>query len=435
MSRQSPCSPGSWSASGPPLGIGRVTQGAHHTRARSNTAGPVASRTRGVLVIGQIAMSFVLLVSAGLLIRSLGEAERLDLGYEPQGLLNVTMDVSQVGYDAERKREFHDELLDRVRDLPAVESASIATFVPHGYAWATPRVHVEGRDSRSLAGERPPLAGINVVSNSYFENLRIPILRGRALDETDDEDAPPAAVISETLASNLWDGEIALGRRLSTDGPEGPWTEVVGISRDGFYGLLPVEGPQNFAFLSSRQRRVSSMTALQVRTSLDDPRSLAPAIEQEIRALEPDLPLLEVTAQEDMLLNANGVLMLRVAVVFAAVPGLIGLLLSAIGIYGVLAYSVTERTAEMGIRMALGAQRMEVLGQILRQAANLIAVGLLIGVGLSLIITRLFQPILSMDPVTFVVVSVGLSLAAFAASYVPARRATKVDPLVALRHE
>jgi hypothetical protein len=255
------------------------------------------------------------------------------------------------------------------------------------------------------------------------------------LDETDDMDRSPVAVVSETMAARLWAGETALGRRFSIEGPEGPWIEVVGISRDGLYGLVPVDGPQNHFFVPLRQQQDSGLASLQVRTAAVPPTSLAPSIEAEIAALEPDLPLMEVRAQEDLLLNANGVLMLRVAVLFAAVPGLIGLFLAGIGTYGVLEYAVTERIPEMGIRMALGARRSEIRTMVLGRAGRLIAGGLAIGLGSAFVMARLFQPILAPDTSTFIVVALGLSLAAFLAAWFPARRATRVDPLVALRHD
>lgn len=419
----------------PALGLGRVGNGNLHTSAQGEAAAAGRSRALGALVIGQIAMSLVLLVAAGLLVRSLGTIERLDLGYEPRGLLNVTMDTAQVGYDGARTQVFRDELLARARSLPRVETASTAAFVPHGYAWSSPTVYVEGHNERTGNGQRRPTAGMNAVSEGYFETLRIPLVAGRAFEETDDAKRTSVAVVSETMASNLWPGDTALGRRFSMTGPDGPWIEVVGISRDGLYGLLPVDGPQNFFFVASRQLQMSGITSLQLRTDLDAPERLAPAIEREIAALAPDLPLLDVAAQGDLLLNANGVLMLRVAAVFAAVPGLIGLFLAGIGTYGVLGYAVAQRATEMGIRMALGARRSEIQGMVLGRAGVLIGLGLAIGLGVAIVVARLFEPVLAPDATTFVVVALALASAALLAAYFPARRATRVDPLVALRHD
>jgi predicted permease len=422
----------------PVLTVGRRTRPALQTGPRGDTPGVSTSRTMNALVVGQIAMSFVLLVFAGLLIRSLNEAESLDLGYEPRGVLNLTMDLSHVGYDHGRADAFRDQLLDRVRGLPGVAAASLAADVPHGYSWSTTRIHVEGRDARGSSDNRPPLAGYNAVSPGYFETMRIPILQGRDFDETDDRDAPRVAVISEMLAFRLWEGEDALGRRFSVGGPDGPWIQVVGISQDGLYRSL-AEGPQNFAFVPLRQQGYQSRTTLQVRTELE-PLSLAPSIQREVRALNADLPVYDVMTMQDMLLNGNGgVLLLRVGAMLAAVPGLIGLVLASVGLYAILAYSVSERTRELGIRMALGAQRIAVLGLVIRQAGVLAASGLTVGLGVALVTTRIFGRLLfglaAADPTTYLIVVITLSVSVMIACYVPARRATGVDPVVALRHD
>jgi len=279
-------------------------------------------------------------------------------------------------------------------------------------------------------------AGFNKVTEDYFRTMQIPILRGRPIGEQDQKNSARVAVINETMASRLWPGENPIGHHFSFTKSDAPPVEVVGVAKNGKYQWI-AEDPSSFFYVPLSQNYASARI-LQVRTQVP-PKSLTDGIEREIRALDADLPIFDVDTMEESLGGGNGFFLLRIAALMAGSLGLLGLLLAVVGVYGVVAYSVGQRTHEIGIRMAIGAQPPNILRMIVGQGLALVGIGLGIGLAMSLGFTRLVRNLLfqvgGTDPLTFVLVSLLLTGVALGACYIPARRATHVDPLVALRYE
>jgi predicted permease len=405
-----------------------------HDGSRGSSAGAGGNKVRNGLVVAQIAGSFVLLVIAGLFVRSLQNAQRVYLGFDSNHVVNLTMDPHQVGYDEQRGREFYREVENRVRALPGVQSAALSTSVPLGYYNNDITVFAEGQP---VDDKHPPMQiGINGVDTSYFDTLRIPVLRGRVFTDADTEKSTPVAVINKTMADRLWPNQDAIGKRFSTKGAAGPFLQVVGIVATGKYFSIG-EDPRPF-FYRPLSQQYSSMATLQVRTA-GDPAAMLPELERTIQGLAPDLPVFDVETMEQSIGGANGFLLFQMGANCSLALGLLGLSLALVGVYGVLSYVTTQRTQEIGIRMALGASRGDILKFIFRQAAVVVGVGAVIGIVLSLAAARAISGMLvgvgATDPLTLVSVTAFLVGIALLASYVPASRASKVDPLVALRYE
>jgi macrolide transport system ATP-binding/permease protein len=418
----------------PALRVSRTEPGsALHDGSRTNSSGPRRQRMRGLLVAGQVAGSLILLVAAGLFVRSLQGAQRLDLGYAPDHLLNARMDPQWVGYDEQRTVDFYRELERRVKAWPEVQSAGLAFSAPLGLIGSGETIYIEGRAIDP--GEQPPSVGYNTVDASYFDAMRIPILRGRAFRESDTETAPLVAIVNETMAKRYWPNQDPIGKRFRMESPESPLVQVVGVAHDSKY-LFVVEGSLPYFYVPFMQL-FSAMRVLHVRT-LVDPQSLATRVQQEVSALDPVMPvsLQTMSAAVD---GAQGFFLLRVGAMQAGGMGILGLLLAGVGVYGVMSYGAAQRTREIGIRMALGATPRAVLGMILHQGVWMVLVGVLVGLLGAAAVTRvlgrfLFSVSLG-DPLTFVGAALLLGLVALAACYLPARRAMRVEPMAALRHE
>ncbi len=400
---------------------------------------------RNGLVMAQVAGSLIVLVAAGLFTRSLTKAEAVDLGYDPHQVLNVSLDPKLQGYDQPHGEAFFRELLSRAKALPGVESASLAFSLPLGYYSDGTSVAAEGQPAQP-ADKPAPGAGFNCVTADYFSTMRMKILRGRAFTEADTSTSPPVAIVNETMAERLWPHREALGQRFLTGGSEGPsksaqggshpWVTVVGVVRNAkLTGLL--DSPGNFFYVPQTQN-YKSLHVLQVRT-LVPPRSLKAPIEALVRELDSNLPVFDVMTMEQAVAGANGYFLFTMGAGFAASLGLLGLILAVVGVYGVVSYGASQRQHEIGIRMALGARPRSVLGLVIRQAVVLVGAGIGIGIlaalGVSRLLVSLLVGVTSYDPITLVSVSGIMLAAALLACYIPARRATKVDPLVALRHE
>lgn len=392
---------------------------------------------RSVLVISQVALCLVVLVCGGLFLQSLRQMGRLDLGFHPDHLLMASLDLGLARYDDQRGRQFVDRLLERARALPGVQAAAVAQSVPFDYMIQLRDYGAEGKISEGKPGQDGYINGPgNHVSPEYFTTLGSRLLRGRQFSRADDAAAPQVVIINETAARRLWPEADALGKRLRYD-RGGEFREVVGIVRDGKYVMLGEE-PRPCVFVPFAQGYRSPLT-LHVRTA-GDPLALVPAIRALLTELDPHLPIYNVRSMEQHLRgSAFGLMPLRMGATLAAIQGVIGLLLAVMGLYGVVAYSVAQRTREIGIRMALGAPAGEVLRLIIRDGWRLTLVGLGVGfaiaVGMALLLSRLLVGVTPWNVPVFAAVLALLAGVSLLACYLPARRATRVDPVIALRSE
>jgi putative ABC transport system permease protein len=361
-------------------------------------------------------------------------AESIDLGFDPHNILNVSLDPGLQGYTQPRAETLLHELLRRAQTLPGVQSASLAFSIPLGIYNDGAPVYAVGQ-APSPSG-RVPGAGMNPVSPDYFTTLRIQILEGRAFTDADTATSEPVAIINQTMAERLWQHRDAIGQHFSFKAASGPFVTVVGVAHDAKYtGLLDAPGMYFYVPQTQNYQRTH---VLQVRTAVP-PESLAPAVESLVRQLDPDLPVYEVMSMEEALQGANGFFLFKVGAAFAGALGGLGLLLAVVGVYGVVSYSASRRQHEIGIRMALGAQRVTIFRLVIGQAVLLVGLGIALGVVAALGVSRLLVSFLvgvpSYDPLTFLGVSTILMAVALLACYLPARRATKVDPMAALRCE
>ncbi len=397
-------------------------------KGETGTGPGAGSRTSRGLVVVQLALSLLLLVGAGLFVRSLGRAMTLDKGFDSDHLVLASMDPGLQGYELARTRDFYDEVLERVRALPGVRAAALADMVPLGFSSHQNGVAIPGYEP----GHDEQMAiDFNVVTPGYFEAMGIPVLQGRPFTERDDEDGRPVLIVNERFAQRFWPGESAVGKTVRAWGEE---REVVGVVPTGKYNRLSEE-PLAFMYLPYAQGFRHTMT-LHVRTA-GEPAGMIPQLRRDIRALDPDVPLYDVRTMN----NHLGIALLpaRLGGVLLGIFGVLGLILAAIGIYGVMAYSVARRSREIGIRMALGAGRSEVVGMVLKQGGRLILIGTGLGIagglGVGTLVESLLYGVSAADPVTFVAVPAILVAVALLATYLPARRAAAVDPMAVIRAE
>lgn len=397
-------------------------------------AGIERHRVRDILVVAQVGGSLMLLIVAGLFARSLKKAQQMYLGFEPDHLLNITVYPREIGYDEARTKEFYRELKDRVRVLPGVQSASLAFTVPMSGSAGVDSVYVEGRPTPG--GQQPPVVFNNSVDPDYFATTRVPLLRGRAFRETDDENSVQVAIVNQSMAAQFWPNEDAIGKRFSVKGASGPFLEVVGVAADGKY-IFIAESPQPY-FYRPLAQDFQAFRTLQIRTTVT-PESLIAPVEEEIGRLAPDLPIFNAETMEQELEGGNGFMVFREGAQRAAQMGFLGLLLAVVGVFGVVSYAAAQRTNEIGIRMALGAGRRDILKLILGQGVRLIAIGVGLGVVAAWALTRAMGKLLigvsATDPLTYAAAIAVLAGVALLACYIPAWRAAKVEPLVALRYE
>ncbi len=392
------------------------------------------SRMRNALVVAQVAVSLMLLVVAGLFVRSAQNAEHNYLGFDPHNVLNFTMETRTVGFDLPRTQQFLREVEDRARTLPGVQSVSIAASVPMGYSNQGGPVYVEGRAVPTK--DVVPTAYYNVVDPPYFATMRIPLMRGRLLTEQDTEKAPKVAIINEAMAKKFWPDQDPLGKRFSIQSATGPFLEVIGVARQGRYND-PVDETTLFFYQAQAQDPTTFVT-LQLRTA-SAPETLIPVVEQQIHDLAPGLPLTDVQTMEEALGGANGFFLYRMGTRFTLALGLLGLVLALVGVYSVISYTASQRTHEIGVRMALGAARSDILKMILRQGLLLVGAGVVVGLLLTFIAGRgigsLLVGVTPSDPLTLIGVALLLSAVGLLASLIPARRAMKIEPLRALKYE
>jgi putative ABC transport system permease protein len=389
-------------------------------------AGPGRSRLRGLFVAGQVALSVALLAGAGLLVRTLHRARSLDPGFDPEGVQTARLDLSLLGPDEAHGRAFYRQLVEAVQAAPAVEAVSLTRSVPlRGTGTLVTSVQVEGR-----AGD-PVAVGFNVVAPRYFETLRLPLVAGRDFRATDGPEAPRVAIVNQAFARHFWPNEDAVGRRLRRGDAA---IEVVGVARDSAYSR-PGEAPESHLYLPHAQSFSPRMTLLA--RARGDLAPVAAHIRAEVARLEKDLPVVESTPLTEAV--AFALFPQRMLAVVAGALGGLGLVLAGTGLYGVVAYSVSRRTREMGIRVALGARAHDLVAMVLREGLALALMGLLPGLLLAVAAGRLLSSMLHglspADPVALGAVAALLAAVAGVASYLPARRAARVDPMVALRYE
>lgn len=400
---------------------------------RGSSEGGSRQRVRSMLVVAQVAVSLVLLIAAGLFVRSVMHAQAVDLGYDPSHVVNAAMDVSAQGYDEARGRQFYEELLRRAKRLPGVESASLAYSVPMGYYSTSTSIDIEGQPQQDKA--RRPSGGYNLVSPEYLSTMKLRLLRGRFVEERDDDDAPRVAVINEFMAKRFWPDQDAIGKRFrASDLGEG-WVEVVGVVHDPRNSWL-FDDPAPYFYVPLAQH-YRPLRTLQVRAT-GDAAALAPVLAREVHSLDADLPVFDARTMEAVLQGPNGFFMVRLGAWFGGALGLLGLALALVGVYGVVSYTASQRTQEIGVRMALGASRRDIVRLVLGRGLVLIAIGVaggtIVSLGLARLMTSLLFNVSPVDPPTFLGVPLLLAAMALLASYVPALRATRVDPAIALRN-
>lgn len=391
-------------------------------------------RLRSALVAVQVGVSLTLLIVAGLFLRSLQSAEKADLGFDPRNVLNLTTDPHQIGYDRAQGLAFYRELLGRVAGMPNVQSVSIASEIPFGETVVGDDLEIPGHPTSR--GQPAPHAIYSAVSSGYFKTMSIPLLRGRGLASSDDEDAPRVAVINSAMAEEFWPNEDPIGRRfVRASDPKHP-VAIVGVVKNS--RLEQVYGPFEKAFYVPFAQNYVPSETLQVRTS-GNLEAISRDVVEVIRSVEPTVPVSGIRPMSRLVHGINGLLLFEVAAGLAGSLGILGLALAVVGVYGVMSYSVSLRTPEIGIRMALGARRGQVLKMICRQGTIVVGLGIVVGVACALAIGPLVSDFLvgvtSNDPVAYVGVSLLLAGIALTACYVPARRAMRVDPMVALRYE
>jgi putative ABC transport system permease protein len=401
---------------------------------RSDSAGAGRHRLRSALVVAQVAGSLILLIVAGLFVRSVRHAETLYLGFDPDHVLSLTVDPHEIGYDEARSTEFYRQFESRVRALPGVQQVSFAFGAAMTGSVKTGTVSFEGQTVPS--GQQPPALFFNSIDPNYFETMRVPLLRGRAFTELDNQTAPPVVIVNQTMADKYWPHQDPLGKRFSLKTATGPakTLQVVGVVTNGKY-IFVSEDPTPFFYLPLAQNYTSVRT-LQVRSSVA-PQTLLGPVQAEIHRLAPDLPVTDPKTMKQSI--RDDLLEYRLGAAVAAAMGGIGLILAVIGIYGIVSFSAAQRTREIGIRMALGGSASDVIRLILRQGVGMVIVGLGVGVlaalGITRVMTRLLVGVSPSDPLTYAAVALLLAAVALLACWIPARRATRVDPGIALRYE
>ena len=388
---------------------------------------------RDALVVSQVAVSLLLLACAGFFIRSLQNSAHVDMGFRVDHTLMMSMDVGLQGYKEERGQQFFKQLAGHVRSLPGVRDAAIGGYIPMGYDNSLVNIFPGGQviDDKS----KTETAFDDIVQPSYFRTMGTPVIEGREFTDADSATGPKVAIVNEAFAKKIWPGENSVGKSFRTK-KEGPPIQVVGVTRTGKY-LFLYETPQLFVYLPLAQSYLSAAN-LFVYTE-GDPQQFVPAVRDQISQLDPSLPVFGVNTMDAHVKYGKPLLPARLSAMLVGAFGLLGLVLASVGVYGVVSYSVSQRTQEIGIRSALGAQRSNVLALVLKQGMSMALIGTAVGIVLSFLLFRGLSSVLygvkPTDVVTLGGVSAMLLAVAFAASYVPALRATRVDPVVALREQ
>lgn len=399
---------------------------------RGSMGSVAGKRTRNVLVTIEVALSLMLLIGAGLMIKSLSRLQQMSLGFNPDNLLTVNLSLSRSSYPEDHQQiAFFQETLDRLQSMPGIQSAAVTTGLPL-------TLNISGSDFR-IEGRPEPEAGLDMIVNTrsvspgYFKTLGISLIKGRDFSDRDKSDAPKTAIINQELARTYFPNEESLGKRITFDDGES-WMSIVGVIGDiRQLGLDSTVKPEvYFPYLQVASHEMS----LVVRT-LPEPLSLTAAVKNQIQLIDKNLPIDETKTMQQLL--AESVSGRRFNMLLLTIFAVVALILAMVGIYGVMSYTVAQRTHEIGIRVAIGAQSRDVFGMVIRQGMMLAVIGIVLGLVGAFALTRLMTSMLfgvePTDTTTFVGIAVLLSVVALAACYIPGRRAAKVNPLVALRYE
>jgi predicted permease len=404
---------------------------------KENSAGAVGSASRigggRTLVVIQVALSLLLLITAQLFIRTLENMRSLEIGFKAEGVLIATMDPSLVGYKGRRAIDLYQTILDKTARLPGVHSASVSTFAPMGQMRGIAMVSVPGYVS--AAGD-DPIVSFNRVGPDYFETLAIPLLKGRFFGQSDDPISPKVAVINQSMAEKFFSGQDPIGKSMQirlTGGLQ--QVAICGLVKDSKYSRLTEDNTPTVYTPFSQASDAGKMT-LEVRAE-SDPSKLTAAIRRTVAEIGPDVPLFNIKTIEQQI--TESLVQERLTASLSGFFGLLALLLACIGLFGITAHEVARRTNEIGIRMALGAAPGTVLRSVMGRALALVGIGIVIGVSVALFVTPLASRLLfglrARDPITFGIAAVVMILASVLAGYIPARRAARVDPIVAMRCE
>ena len=390
---------------------------------------------RDALVTVQVAAALLLLVVAGLFTRSLSQNEHVDLGYDPNHVLTLMIDPSEIGYNTAQSAEFYRDLLPRLRALPGVVAATNAQSIPMGLI-------DNGSDSVTIDGYAPPPGQAepqlnnNLIGTDYFRVLSIPILEGRAFNDADNDKGAYVAIVSKAMAEKYWPHQDPVGRRFTMGADPAHPMQIVGVAGDARYGSLAGTGQTAFFYVPYFQHsNLNTLQAIELRTA-GDPAARIPDVERVIHGVAPALPVFEVKTLHQALYSPNGLLLYEVVAALAGVMGSLGLVLAVVGVYGVLSYAVSQKTGEIGVRMALGAQRADILRMVFVQGLWIVGIGLAVGLGASFGAARLLRSMITVsaaDPATFVTVPAILAVIALLACWIPAHRATRTEPMEALR--
>jgi putative ABC transport system permease protein len=406
---------------------------------RGGTGGRTRSRVRDVLLVCEVASSAALLIGAGLLIRSLVRLQEVNPGFRPDHVLTMQLSLPPARYPGLKVGLFYDQLLNHVSALPGVESAGVCRFLPLSGSDASANFLIEGQPRLSAADQ--PRAKFRAASGGYFRALGIPLIRGRLFDRRDNQHTPKVVIINETAARRYWPNEDPIGKHILSNFEEVEWSTIIGVVGDVKHtGLDAATNPENYYHYlqipPEAMNFAESSMALVIRAD-GDPAAMTSSVLRELRTLDPSQPVFNVHAMQEVLYGSLTQQRFR-TVLISTFAGL-ALVLAALGLYGVVAYSVSQRTTELGIRVALGAQPAGILQLVVFRAAGLAAIGLGIGIAVSLagsrIITRFLFGISPADPVTLGTASLVILLVALTASWIPALRAARVDAATALRAE
>ncbi|HWA26976.1 MAG TPA: ABC transporter permease [Lacunisphaera sp.] len=391
-------------------------------------------RARSLLVVAEVALAVALLIGAGLCFQGLRQARQVDPGLDPRGVLLASLRIGMNGYNRDTAPEFYRQLRQRIAVLPGVDSVALANWFPLGFEdTGTGNIEIPGRPTRT--GELLNFR-LAVISPDYFRTLGIPVVAGRDFNERDNPTAPRAVIVNETFAQRFWPGQEAVGRTIKIDGRE---RTIVGVVKAGKYRALN-DPPECFYYLPNDQARWALDLGLCIRSATgaaDNPQVLTRLVQREIHALDPNVTIWATLPLENYVQAAA--MTQRIASTLLAVLSAVALLLAAMGVYAVMAYAVSQRTQEFGVRMALGANARQLHWQVVRRGLVLAAtgagVGLLLAFAVSRLLTNFLYGVSPFDPVTFTGVPLLLAAIAILACWLPARRATKVDPMTALRAE